>query len=210
MRFSRPVVAAAVLCGLAAGPAGAVTFDFEATPPGFYAGSLVVANSGLILTVTPEGVPEGWLVVANSSVPLLGSLSVIGSEVNPLAVDQFAPMRFAFSESISDITFAFGDSGGDDDSPWFIEAFDGSGFLVGSMSGVYPAGFGAGMTATLSIGGAGAEYFILSSTPAFNPHSMWWEVVDATVAGVPEPGSLLLLCSGLGAALAITRRRRTS
>jgi hypothetical protein len=193
---------------LAAGPAGAASFDFESVPFGDYAGSLVVSNSGLTLTVTPEGFPNGFVAVTNAGVPLLlGTRSVVGSQVSPINVDQFAPMRFTFSELISDITFAFGDSGGDDDSPWLIEAFDASNNLLASMTGLYPAGFGGGMTASLSMAGAGASYFLLSSTPAFNPHSLGWEVLDATVAA-PEPGSLLLFCSGLGVVAAFARRRR--
>jgi len=175
-------------------------FDFESVSPGFYSGSVTVTNSGLTLTVTPEGYPSGWLYVnpAVSPVNPFGQ-GVIGSVTNPLNQDQFAPMRFAFSQPISSMTFAFGDMGGDADSPWFIRAYDLSDNLVASNTGNYDSGVATGLTSTLNIGGSGASYFILSSTPASNQHSMYWEVQSATVAStvVPEPSTLILLNGGL-------------
>jgi hypothetical protein len=138
---------------------------------------------------------------------LLGSLSAIGSHTNPTTVNGFDPMRFTFSAPISNITFAFGDGGGDDDTPWLIQAYSASNVLLASATGSYPENFSAGMTRTLSTP-TGASYYILSTSPSFNPNSIYWEVPDAVAAAVPEPMTLGLVGSCLWAGL-VARRRRT-
>lgn len=176
----------------------ATAFDFEGTPLGATQGALVVTDGGVSLTVTTEGNPLGWLHVDNSDVALVG-IGVIGANNSILDVDDFQPMRFTFSQPISDITFSFGDTGGDDDSPWFINAFDAANNLLSAHTGNYAADFDAGMTDTFNnIGGGGASYFIVSSTPTFNPYSMYWDVKDYSVAAIPEPEAYAMLLAGLG------------
>ena len=207
---SRHSVAGVALIGVAlilvsAGPVLAASFDFETVPSGFYAGSLSVSDGGLTLTVTPEGFPNGFVQVDRSDSTILGDRSIIGTRFNPQQINGFAPMRFAFSAPILAITFAFGDSGGDDDSPFLIRAFDAGDVLLTSATGAYPADFGMGMTQSLSTP-TGASYFILDSTPTLNPHSLWWEVQDVTP--VPEPATLTSFGTGLLAAWFARRKRK--
>jgi hypothetical protein len=176
------------------------TFDFESTTPGYYTPSLAVTNGGVTLTVTTEGFPNGYVDADNSGVPLLGSVSVIGSQVDPLSSDEFAPLRFSFSAPVSAITFAFGDAGGDDDSPVVISAYNSADTLLGTLNGMYPAGDASG--ATLSGTFADADYFVLTSgphTPDSNSDSIYWEVPDVTfdTSSTPEPGTFLLLGAAL-------------
>jgi hypothetical protein len=189
----------------------AETFDFESTTPGYYAPSLAVTNGGVTLTVTPEGFPNGFVDVDNSGVPLLGSLSVIGSQVDPINSDQFAPLRFTFSQPVTAITFAFGDAGGDDDSPVVISGYDASNNLLGTLSGLYPANDASG--ATLSGTFADADYFVLTSGPHTldsNSDSIYWEVPSVTfdtTSSAPEPGTFLLLGAALLGVVGLYRSR---
>jgi hypothetical protein len=199
----------AIVCAIGA---YAETFDFQSTAPGYYPSTLAVTNGGVTLTVTPEGFPNGFIEVTNSGVPLLGTLSPIGSQVNPVAGNQFAPLRFSFSQPVTAITFAFGDAGGDDDSPVVISAYDSSNTLLGTLNGTYPAGDAVG--ATLSGTFADADYFVLTSgphTPGSNSDSIYWEVPDVTFASsTPEPGTFLLLGAALLGVVVPFRSRITN
>lgn len=179
-------------------------FTFENTATGYYASPLVVANSGLTLTVTTEGVPSGFVVVADGSftvVPsLLGTRAIIGSRVDPLESGQFLPLRFSFSKPVGAITFAFGDDGGDDDSPVTIQAFNSANVLLSTLTDSYPGGFGSGKT--LSSTFDAASYFIVrSGSVSGNENSLLWEVQSVTP--VPEPSMVVL--SGLGLVVMLRR-----
>jgi PEP-CTERM motif len=188
--------------------AGVATFDFESTPYGFNSGSLVVSNGGLTLTITPQGDPTGFIYIGNPGVALLGSHSAVGSQVNSLQSDMFDPLRFTFSSPVTSITFAFGDAGGDDDSPVVITGYDAGNNPLGTLTTSYPSGFGAGKTLSGSF--ANASYFILTSgphTPGSNSDSIYWEVPTVTFGAIPEPGTLVLFGSGLlGLAGAVRRK----
>jgi hypothetical protein len=110
-------------------------------------------------------------------VPLLGSRSVIGSQLNgDVEVNAFSLLRVGFSAPVTAITVAFGDAGGDDDSPVLISAYDAS--VAATLSGTF----------------ADADYFVLTSGPHTansNSDSIYWEVPDVTFASsTPEPGTL--------------------
>jgi hypothetical protein len=187
--------------------AKAQSFDFESVIGGFYS-SILLSNGGLSLTVTPE-FPNGFAFVGNSNVGLIGQ-AVIGTQTNPLTVGFFAPLRFTFSQLVSAIAFNFGDGGGDDDNPVTIQWFSAANVLLGTHTDTYDANFGAGKTAALST--PGAAYFIVDSSPIFNPHSLWWEVASVTpeVGVVPEPGPLTLVGTGIAGVAALRRRRRAA
>ena len=191
--------------------AGVATFNFEATPAGYYPGSLTQVNGGLTLTITPEGDPNGFLYVGNPGVALLGLSSLVGSQTDPLQSDRFDPVRFAFSSPVTSITFAFGDSGGDDDSPVVITGFDSGNNPLGTLTTSYPAGFGAGKTLSGSF--ANASYFILTSgphTPGSNSDSIFWEVPTVSFGATPEPGTLIMFGSGILGLAGVLRRKINS
>ena len=186
-------------------PAFAASFDFETTPLGFYAGSLSVADGALTLVITPEGFPAGFVEVGQPSIDLMGARSVLGNLIGVVQVNRYAPLRFTFSMPIRAITFRFGDSGGDDDSPFLIRAFDAGNVLLATATGPYPADLHVGLTESL-ITPAGASYFIVESNSAFNAHSLAWEIESVTP--VPEPTTLTSLGTGLLAAWLVRRSKK--
>jgi len=203
------LIVAAAACFPSVGLAQAFTFD--GTPFGPYS-SIVQSVGGQTLTVTPVG--GGFIIATLSSpfiAPLLGAVSIFGSAQSVEQFDFFIPMRFSFLNPVSTITFAFGDGGGEDDSPARIHAFDVFDNLLGVFDTPYPAGKNDGATRTLTFGGAGASYFLLSSGSAApsNPNSIAWEVAASTPSSVPEPASVALVGTGL-ILLGVVYRRRAS
>lgn len=204
----KALFAGTALCGALASSASAVTaFNFDGLTAGYYAGSLTVVDAGVTLKVTNEGYPAGSVLITNSGIPLLGSRSAIGSQTNPINSNQFAPLRFSFSTAINSITFAFGDGGGDSDSPVVIAAYDAASTFLGSVTDSYPSGYGAGKSLTLNF--ANARYFVASSgVLGQNKDSIFWEVTSLTAGGVPEPMTWALMLTGFGAVGAAMRRRQ--
>lgn len=193
-------LALAMTAGLGiSSPARAITFDFESTPAGSYTPSLAVTQDGLTLTITPEGYPGGSVVVVdNFSIPVgMGSRSVIGSQVIGVGGGGFSPLRFAFSKEIDEITFLFGDGGGDDDSPVTIHAYSAAGALLGT--GTRPGPWTGFPVETMTLSFEGASYYVLSSLEFYgnNYDSIYWEVVNATPTVIPEAPVLYLLGLGL-------------
>ena len=213
MRNLKTAVALGAALMAVAGAAHATPFDLEGLATGFTAGPIVVNDGALMLTITVDG-GGSFLYVDNPSVALLGQRGVIGSNTNPLQVDQFAPIRFSFNQTINSITFNFGDSGGDNDSPVNISAYSLANVLLGTAVGSYPAGASAGASLTLNF--AGASYFLASSgvqAPGNNANSIFWDIGDVQsngAGGVPEPATWAMMLVGFGGLGAVMRRRRTA
>ena len=191
-----------------AAPASAATpFDFEAVPTGAYTGSLIVTDAGVTLTVTPEGDPAGFVFVDDSGVPLFRK-GVNGSNTDPRAINHFAPLRFSFNQTIDQITFNFGDNGGDDDSPVNISAFDAFGSLLGTATAPYGAFVRSGNSLTLAF--AGTSDFVASSGSGFNNNSIFYDISSFTLgaSAVPEPATWAMMIGGFGMVGGAMRRTR--
>lgn len=200
-----PKAMIAALCALAAMPTAATAasaFDLEGQA-GYYDGSRIIADGDLVLTITPEG--ADYLYFGDFDVDLLGASAVTASVYNPLQPDAFAPVRFAFDRAISSITFNFGDAGGDDDGAVTIAAYGAAGDFLGSASHAY--GAGAAQGGSLTLGFAGARYFI-ASTDGSIPNSVGWDIAGVrAAAAVPEPSAWALMILGFGAVGVLTRGR---
>ena len=111
----------------------------------------------------------------------------------------------AFDRAISSITFNFGDAGGDDDGAVTIAAYGAAGDFLGSASHAY--GAGAAQGGSLTLGFAGARYFI-ASTDGSIPNSVGWDIAGVrAAAAVPEPSAWALMIMGFGAVGVLTRGR---
>jgi hypothetical protein len=208
---------ALISCALTAPASALPLFDMEGVAPGFYAGSLMVVDGPLTLTVTPEGNSSGFVAADDSGVPLLGSVALIGSNTNPLQAGQSTPLRFSFDQAIDSITFNFGDAGGDDDGMVEIRAYStGDMFdtLLGSVSDIYPANFADGKSLTLDF--AGADYYVARTFDNTNENSIYWDIGAITAANVvvTEPSSWAMMLAGLlglgGGVLRRARHKRTT
>jgi hypothetical protein len=199
--FSRTGAMALVSFALAAPASASTMFDMEGVAPGFYAGSLVVNDGPLTLTVTPLNEPSGFVAAANSNVPLLGSVALIGSPQDDTLTGDLIALRFAFNQAINSITFNFGDAGGDDDGTVEIRAYsigDMGDTFLGSVTDTYPAGFADGKSLTLNF--AGANYFVARTYDTNSPNSIYWDISAITSASspvpVPEPSTWALMLAG--------------
>lgn len=211
-----------LLVFLAALPAAAavVTFDFEAQSPTFTsppAGSrpgaltsLGITSSGLTLTITREsgihfdlvsntgnqtGKPAGWGTVSLD--PFFAESSNTAFILN-------------FSAPITSFSVEAGDYGGDADT-LVVQAFsaaDLGGSLVGSSSTPYSSSFPT-ITSGSAGGGSILSVRLIGGSPDFQNSMFYDNITVNTVggAGVPEPGSWLLVCGSLGG-LALMRLRR--
>lgn len=190
--------------------ASAQAFTFETVAQGTYT-SIVQTSGTQTLTVTTNS--PGFLWVQDPNVALLGAISVIGSQNPFLQLNGFMPLKFAFANPVSSITFAFGVNGGDSDTPARFTAFNASNALLGVFDAPYGIGVSSGATNSVIFGGAGASYFVLSSPAGVNnDDSIFWEVTASqeVVMVTPEPTSLVLTVTGLAALFGVARRWRNA
>lgn len=173
--------------------AATATFDFETEATGALPSPYSVTNNGLQLTISTEGYPSGYVSIVGFLIDGMGTRSVTGLQTDQFLPNGFAPLRFTFSKPITAITFAFGDPGGDADSPVLISAFDAEDNFLGSLTTAYPSGQSSAKF--LSGAFAGASYFTLTSGPhtaGSNSDSISWEVPFVEFAPVPEPSTWAL------------------
>ena len=191
-RLMRVSAAALLLAGGGSAAQAATVFNMDGVASGSY--SQLVLNEGAVtLTVRTANDPAGMINAGAPSVALLGARSIVGNA----SAGGFGALDYSFNTSIDSITFAFGDAGGDDDTPVVIAAFDAAGVLLGSLSETYPGGYALGKTLTLNF--AGARSFVVSSPNQINPHSVYSEISAYAVGGaVPEPSTWAMLILGFG------------
>ncbi len=200
-------LAAAMLAASSAPAYAATAFDLEGVANGVYT-SVIVNDGPLTMTITST-TPGAILVVDNAFAPPVVGRGIISNTNYPLTGFTFQPMKFAFNQAISSITFNFGDRGGDDDNLVRIEAYDAADTLLGFVTETFDAGWAVGKTKTVSF--AGARYFIASSGSADrNFNSLWWDVSAITAGGtggVPEPAAWAMMLAGFGLVGGAMRRR---
>jgi len=191
--------------------AATASFNFESEASATVPSPYSVSNNGLTLTISTEGYPSGYISIVDFLIGNLGTRSVTGLKTDQFLPENFAPLRFTFSQPITAITFAFGDPGGDDDSPVLIQGFDLQNNFLGSLTSTYPAGSSTGKLISGTF--AGASYFTLTSgshKAGSNSDSLSWEVpsVEFTpAAAVPEPSTLALGGVAIGLLAGLRRFR---
>jgi hypothetical protein len=189
--------------------AGPITFDFESLNLGDYT-TLSSTVGGVTMTVTRESGLTFSLADTSAFSPA-GPAAFGARTLSPFDDTSDRAFIFTFSSVISSFSIQLGDYGGDFDT-WSVTAFNGAGGTgtnLGNTSGTWGNGdFSLGdlpQTATLNRAGTLSVLVIGGSTDF--PNSLYYDnVIVDTASNVPEPGTLLMIPSGL-AALAFLRRR---
>jgi hypothetical protein len=192
--FKLMIVSALLMVNVGVARADSV-FTFESDAVGT-ASKFSNTQNGITATFSSPSDPDGFEVF-----PPLGFLTLTGNFLGPGAnTPAQTPLTIAFNTNISSISLNFGL---DDAGALTLMAYEGS-TLVGTVSvtGVIPSGFDQ-PEGVISFNGATFNSVVLNS-----PSSDFFAIdnVDVRAAAVPEPATLVLLCTGL-AALVSARRR---
>lgn len=176
------------MIALSAGVTQAATIDFLSLPFGNQGTTQVVLSNA---TVTSS---EGNLFRGAGSIP--NSICALSTNVNVGSCE--ADINIDFIDSISNLTFQTGGFNSGDSVSFF--AYDGSNVLLGSVLNITSNTVVNGLSGLAGI----RRLFIDDSSTGFG---FSYGNFDFTANAVPEPTTLLLIASGLGAA-AYRRRRR--
>jgi hypothetical protein len=190
----------------AAAPARAfadvVVFNFESVTSTTSGGALTIltfTQGGLTLTLTRPG--SSFDITDLST---FGAPASYGSRT----LDPFknagsnTPFLLNFSQAVSAVSIGMGDFGADADalSLQLFSGLNGTGSLLNSATGALP-GLGFDFTgATLSASAAGANSALFIGGSTNSPNSVYYDNITVSFTPVnttPEPGTILLLATGL-------------
>lgn len=188
------------------------TFDFESlSGDGSVFTPFIDTNNGVTALFVSDGDPAGFLVVGPSLTTGSHAFqSLTGNflaDPGPANLDDLQ-LAILFDHPLSSISmnFALNAFDTDPENLFALEAFQGLSTSVGatSTSGVTPLGFDF-PEGTLSFSSATPFDIVLLSSPALD---FAIDNIAVTLAPVPEPGALALLCGAGFAGLAACRHRR--
>jgi hypothetical protein len=189
--------------------AGPITFDLESLNLGDYT-TLSSTVGGVTMTVTRESGLTFSLVDSSAFSPV-GPAAFGTRTLSPFGDTSNSAFIFTFSSVISSFSIQLGDYGGDLDT-WSVTGFSGtagSGTNLGDTTGTWGNGnFSLGdPPQTAALNQTGMRSVVVIGGSADFPNSLYFDnVIVDTASNAPEPGTLLMIPTGL-AALAFLRRR---
>lgn len=201
-----------VLCAVASLQAAVVTYNFEGQPLATGITSLNDTQGGITLTVTRQS--NGVFDVSDINSFLGPSKASWGFRtLSPFTDTSAKAYIFSLSAAVSSFSVELGDFGQDSDT-WSLTAFSGpggTGTNLGNVNGSWGTqdlSITAAQVASISAAGIVSVVAIGGSTSF--PMSLYWDnvSVNTAAAGIPEPGTMVLLGGGLALCLLGRKFRR--